>query len=354
MMSDAMLSAAAGSRSNQVAASGEKMKRRIAVVGTGGSIATLGRSPFDLIDYGRFGRLLPIEQLLGLFPDLNGLADLVPVAFDTIHSEAISPADWVALAKQVMDLQSGDLRVDGTVVVHGTSTLEESAWFLDLTVKIERPLVIVGAQRPPNAMGTDAAINLANGIRAASARPVAALGVVAVFNNEIHAARDVTKASTYALDAFRSDAFGPLGVVDADGSVAIYRNPARRLPSFSLAGLKGELPRVDVAFAYAGADGVDIDAFTAAGSRAIVLAAMAPGTCSPGQLAALERASRQGVVIAFSTRAGCGRVLNHTMLQERGFIAADNLTPQKARILLMLAIASGLSPEQMAEQFLLR
>src|SRR6185312_7769385 len=130
MMSDAILSAAAGSRSNQVAASGEKMKRRIAVVGTGGSIATLGRSPFDLIDYGRFGRLLPIEQLLGLFPDLNGLADLVPVAFDTIHSEAVGPADWVALAKQVMDLQSGDLRVDGTVVVHGTSTLEESAWVL--------------------------------------------------------------------------------------------------------------------------------------------------------------------------------------------------------------------------------
>jgi len=353
-MCDAILSSGGGSRSQQTVVLGERTKKRIAVVGTGGTIATLGRSPFDLIDYGKFGRLLPIEQLLGLFPDINGLADLVPVAFDTIHSEAVGPTNWVALTKQVMDLQSGDLRIDGTVVVHGTSTLEETAWFLDLTVKVETPLVIVGAQRPPNAMGTDAAINLANGIRAASAPSVAGLGVVAVFNNEVHAARDVTKASTYALDAFRSDIFGPLGVVDADGSVAIYRKPARRLPSFPLASLKSELPRVDIAFAYAGADGADIDAFAAAGSRAIVLAAMAPGTCAPAQLAALESASRKGAVIAFSTRAGCGRVLNNTMLQERGFIAADNLTPQKARILLMLAIASGLSREQMAEQFLLR
>jgi L-asparaginase len=108
---------------------------------------------------------------------------------------------------------------------------------------------------------------------------------------------------------------------------------------------------VDIAYSYAGADGIDVDAFVAAGCRGIVLAAMPPGICAPAQLAALGRAVRRGVIVVFSTRAGCGRVLDHAVLQEHGFIPADNLTPQKARILLMMAIASGLSREQIGEQF---
>src|SRR6185312_16056996 len=219
-----------------------------------------------------------------------------------VHSEAIGPVDWLALARQIKALDSDERRFDGILVVHGTSTLEETAWFLELTIRVEKPLVIVGAQRPPNALGTDAAINLASGIRVASEPTAADLGVVAVINNEIHSARDVVKADTFALDAFRS-AFGPLGIVDANGSVVIYRSDKRRLPPFKNADFLA-LPRVDISFAYAGADGADIDAFVAAGCRGIVLAAMAPGTCAPAQLEALGRAACKGVMVIFSTRAG--------------------------------------------------
>jgi L-asparaginase len=313
-------------------------RKTIAVIGTGGSIATTGRSAFDLVDYGEFGRLLPVDALFGRFPELDELADYAFTEFELLHSEAMDVAVWQTLARIVRDLMArGD--ADGIVIVHGTSTLEEAAWFLDLTVETSIPVVVVGAMRPANGMSSDAAINLAAAVQTASTAIVAECGVVAVLNGEIHAARDVTKVDTYGLGAFSSGALGPLGYVDANGDVVLYRQSRRRHEVFALH-VSSHIPRTDIVFAFSGADEVAIDAFVAAGARGLVVASMAPGTCAPLQLAALERAARDGVVVAFSSRAGHGRILPSSFITSRGFIAADNLTPQKARGLLMVALAS--------------
>src|SRR6185503_1172023 len=154
------------------------------------------------------------------------------------------------------------------------------------------------------------------------------------------AAREVTKTSTLRLETFRSPDLGMLGYADPDGRVAIYRRPARRHAPDTEFDVRArrELPRVDIAASYAGADGAAIRAFVAAGARAIVSAALPPGVVTPAETEALLEARRRGVLIVLSSRAGSGRVLPRTLLRERGFVVADNLNPQKARVLAMLAL----------------
>lgn len=321
------------------------MAKRIAVIGTGGSIATIGRAPGDLVDYGHFGRVAAIEELLAGAGNLAREVELHPIGFRQLPSEAIGPAEWHELAALVAREAA---RHDGIVVTHGTSTMEETAWFLDLTVRTGVPVVMVGAQRPPSAAGSDAYGNLADAIRAASSNAVAGLGTVVVMNGEIHAARDVIKSATYRLDAFGSGEAGRLGILAPDGAVVIERRPARPTPLLDFA---APLPRVDIAFGYAGADGAEIAAFVAAGARGIVVAAMLPGTAAPAQMAALEQARDAGVSVVFSTRAGSGPVLARAALVERGFVPGGTLTPQKARILLMLALGEGRSEEAVRALF---
>jgi L-asparaginase len=164
--------------------------------------------------------------------------------------------------------------------------------------------------------------------------------VLVLLNDEIQAAREVTKTSTLRLETFRSPDVGMLGYADPDGRVAIYRRPARRhapTTEFDVHGRR-DLPRVDIAASYAGADGAAIRAFAAAGARAIVSASLAPGVTTPAESEALLEAHRQGILVVVSSRAGSGRVLPRTVLREQGFVVADNLNPQKARVLAMLAL----------------
>jgi L-asparaginase len=230
-------------------------------------------------------------------------------------------------------------QIAGFVITHGTATLEETAYFLHLTLKTDKTVVLVGAQRPASALGSDAGMNLLGAVRTALAPSARGLGVLTVLNDEIQSAREVTKTSTYRLQTFRSPDFGALGHVDGDG-VHIYRRPSRRHApdtECEVAGLTG-LPRVDIAYSYAGSDGAVVDALVAAGARGIVSAGLAPGIPTPLERAALERARDAGVAIVQSSRAGSGRVALRRYLKEAGMIAADNLNPQKARILLMLAL----------------
>jgi L-asparaginase len=199
--------------------------------------------------------------------------------------------------------------------------------------------VVVGAQRPASALGSDAGMNLLGAIRTATAPVARGHGVLVALNDEIQSAREVTKTSTYRLQTFRSPDFGVLGHIDGDG-VQVYRRSLRRhAPNteFEVAGLAG-LPRVDIAYSHAGGDGTAIDAFVAAGARGIVSAGLAPGIPTPLEKAALERARDAGVVVVQSSRAGSGRIALRRYLQEAGMVAADNLNPQKARVLLMLAL----------------
>lgn len=314
-------------------------KPRVAVIGTGGTISGVGRHSLDLYEYMDYGRRQEADELVGRFPEVGGQADVVPVRFRAIASSAISPADWLALNEAVHEVVSRDA-VDGIVITHGTATLEETAYFLNLTLKVECPVVLVGAQRPSNALGTDAGMNLLNAVRVAGAPEARGLGVLVLLNDEIQAAREVTKTSTYRLETFRSPDLGMLGYADPDGRVVIYRSPTRRRAPHTEFDARGvaDLPRVDIVLSYAGADGAAVRAFVAAGARAIVSAGVAPGLATPAETEALLEARRAGVIVVQGSRAGSGRVLPRTVLTERGFVAADNLNPQKARVLAMLAL----------------
>jgi len=314
---------------------------RIAMIGTGGTISSLGASSLDVLDYPDFGQKLGCEALLERFPETRLVADPVPLTFRQVGSTEIGPSEWIELRTLIHRIACEDPAVAGFVIPHGTATLEETAFFLNLTLAVARPVVLVGAQRPASALGSDAGMNLVNALRVAGSLEARDKGVLAVLNDEIHAARDVVKTSTYRLQTFRSLDYGALGHVDGDG-VHFYRSPSRKhMPDTQFAASDlGELPRVEIIYSYAGADGALVEAAVAAGARGIVSAGFAPGSPTPQQRTALERAAKTGVVIVQCSRAASGRVAPRRRLRESGIVAGEDLSPQKARILLMLALST--------------
>lgn len=315
------------------------VKPKVAIVGTGGTISSLGAGPFDLVDYGATGARLQTDELIAKFPSLHDLAEIILVRYKAVVSMDLHFPDWKEMVLICDRVAAEHVDLAGIVIVHGTATLEETAYVLSLTAKVRVPIVVMGAQRPPNAMSSDAGLNLANAIRVASAQEARDMGALVVLNDEIHAAREVTKTSTFRLHTFRSPDFGILGHADAD-AIAFYRRPLRRVApdtEFDIRGL-ATLPRVDIAYAYAGSDGTAVRAFIAAGAKGIVSAGFAPGSTSSDEYEALREAAAQGIVVVQSTRVGSGRTYRRTPLREAGIHVADNLNPQKARILLALAL----------------
>ncbi|MFK7944256.1 MAG: asparaginase, partial [Paracoccaceae bacterium] len=218
--------------------------------------------------------------------------------------------------------------------------------------KANVPVVITGAQRPATGLSTDGAANMAAAVRVALSPEARGMGVLLVLNEEIQAAREVTKTSTWRLQTFRTPDFGVLGHADAD-KVQVYRKPVRRHApdtEFDVRTLE-TLPRVDISYSYAGADGTAVRAFVEAGAKGIVSAGLAPGMAPPAEHAALAEASATGVAVVQSTRAGSGRVVALTRLRDAGIVAADNLNPQKARILLSLALTITKDPAEITRIF---
>jgi L-asparaginase len=328
------------------------MKPKVAFIGTGGTIASVGAGPLDLQNYSATGKVMHADEIIARFPETALVADVVPVRYRNVASTAIDFADWKALALLCDKLVAEHPDLAGIVIGHGTATLEETAYVLNLTLKIDRPVVLVGSQRPSSALSTDAGLNLVNAIRVAASPEARGMGVLPVLNDEIHAARDVTKTSTTRLQTFSSRDFGVLGHADGD-AVAFYRRPVRRCypdTEFDIRVLDA-LPRVDIAYAYAGGDGTAVRAFTGAGARGIVSAGFAPGFTPPGEFEALKEAADRGIVVVQCTRAGSGRTFRGTRLANAGFLIADNLIPQKARILLSLALTVTSDQEQIARMF---
>jgi L-asparaginase len=326
---------------------------RVAVIGTGGTISLRGRHSLDLFEYSDLGTVLEVDELLARFPEIAGVVEAIPIRFRAVSSTAIGPREWLALNDRVHQVAEQEAGLAGVVITHGTATLEETAYFLNLTLQIDLPVVLVGAQRPPSALSSDAGLNLLNAVRVAAAPQARGLGVLVLLNDEIQAAREVTKTSTYRLETFRSPDLGMLGYADADGQVVIYRAPTRRHApdtEFDVRG-RADLPRVDIAYAYAGADGTVIDALVAAGAEGIVCATLAPGIATPDERRAQRDARGKGVIVVQSSRAGSGRVLSRTALQQEGIVVADNLNPQKARILTMLALTRTHDPQQIQRCF---
>lgn len=314
-------------------------KPQVALIGTGGTISSLGRDALDLQDYSVTGKRMHPQEILAMFPQASQAAEVIPVEFKAVPSPQIEPADWKALVLIIETAVQEHSQLSGIVILHGTSTLEETAYALNLLVKVDIPVVLVGSQRPASALSSDAGMNLTNAIRVAADPRSRGLGVLVMLNDEIQAAREVTKTSTYRLQTFQSPDFGVLGQADGD-SINYYRQPIRRRApntEFDIRPLAG-LPRVDIVYSYAGADGTAIRAFVAAGCKGLVCATFAPGYNTPGEVQALKEAAATGVIVVLSSRVVSGRTVALHTSREAGFIGADNLNPQKARILLACAL----------------
>ena len=319
---------------------------KIAIIGTGGTISGVGRDRLDFYEYGTSGRFMHVEELIASVPELDRVARVMPIRYRNVGSGDIGPTDWLALLRIIHETAASDPDVAGFVVTHGTATLEETAFFLNLAVRIGKPVVVVGAMRPSSAIGTDSGVNLLNAARVAGSPGAVGKGVLVVLNDEINAARDVAKTSNYRVQTFVSQDFGILGYADPD-TVVFYRAPLRRSApdtEFDVAGLSS-LPRVDIIPAYAGADAALVEAAVAAGAQGIISAGFPSGSPSPAQKDALKKAVTMGVTVVQSSRSGSGRVIDDKVaVREAGFIAADSLTPQKARILLMMALTTTRDP----------
>ncbi len=323
------------------------------IVATGGSISGLGPHRLDYILYPELGQRMSIEEMLTRIPEANGIADIQAENLIRVGSPSIGPAEWLQLARRINALFSAAHPPQGVVVTHGTATLEETAYFLHLTIKSERPVVVTGAMRPPTALGTDADLNLLDAIRLAACPEAAGRGVLTVLNNEIQSARDVTKSNTFRVETFTSGELGFLGYVDSDGQVVFYRNITRRHTTatpFDVLGAKS-LPRVDIVYAYSGADGVLIDAVREHGTDGLVLVGFGGGSYPGAFLDAGKRAVQAGIPVVLATRSTAGRVIMTPQKDAAGFIVSDDLLPQKARILLMLALSMTRDRQAIQELF---
>lgn len=328
------------------------MKPKVAFLGTGGTISSLGRDTLDIIDYGANDTRLHADEILARVPETGLVADVIPVRFRNVPSPQIAFAEWREMVEICDRLVVEHPDLSGIVIGHGTASLEETAYFLSLTVKVAIPVVVVGSQRPLSALSTDAALNLVNAIRTAASPLSRDRGVLVMLNDEIQAARDVTKTSTARMQTFRTQDYGILGQVDGE-DVVYYRKAMRRHgpdTEFDIRSLDA-LPRVDIALSYAGSDGAAIRAFVTAGAAGIVSAGFAPGMATPGEVAALQEATKAGVTVVQATRAGSGRTSRTKRQTALGFVNSDNLTPQKSRILLALALTVTRDPEELARIF---
>ena len=327
---------------------------RVYVIGTGGSISSIGDSRTDLVNYNYADRHFSIAEMVARIPEVENIADVRAEQFLNVYGGDVSPAKWLDLARRINQIFREDQYASGVVVTHGTSTLEETAYFLNLTVKSDKPVVVTGAMRPPTAMGTDADMNLYDAIRVAACPEAAGKGVLVVLNNEILAARDAVKTSTSRLETFKSNELGFLGYADSDGQVVFYRNPLRAhtaATEFDPERLD-RLPRVDIAYAYSGVDGVVVDALVRAGAAGLVGVGLGSGSAPRAFLNALQAARELGVVVVIASQSFNGRVMAKRGFIERGFVVADNLAPKKARILLMLALGATRQPDDIQRMIL--
>jgi L-asparaginase len=317
---------------------------KVVILGTGGTIQSKGATRMTRHDYtaGRY----EIQELLALVPEVHQVADIEATQFSNIGSPSMTPELWKSLATKINTLALERPEIAGFVLTHGTNTLEETAYFLHLTVRTDKPVLVVGAQRPSTSISADGPMNLYHAVQAAVAPDSRGRGVMICMNAQLTSAREGTKTSAYKVEAFNARDLGILGVVDPDG-VFYYRKPFRRhtvMSEFDVARI-ASFPRVDVVDSYAAAPRDMVDFLVSKGARGIVLSGHGAGGASPAQGEAFRDALAKGVAVINAGRTGSGRVIASARNLEAGIVPGDNLLPHKARILLMLALASGLTSE---------
>ena len=323
---------------------------RIRVLATGGTIAgaqTAGGRSYK-------AAALSVDALIAAVPQLATLATLDVEQVAALASQDMDEATWLALAARTQTAVDSP-EVDAVVVTHGTDTMEETAFFLNLVVRTKKPVVLVGAMRPATAISADGPMNLYNAVAVAAHPDISGRGVLVVANDEIHFAREVAKTNTTQLGTFRATHRGLAGLVNA-GRLHLYAPPVRRhthTSEFAPLATQAPLPRVEIIYAHAGMGRGLIDAVVREGARGLVLAGVGDGNVGALALAAAADAARAGIAIVRSSRTGGGVVERNIEIDDdaHGFIAADELNPQKARVLLMLGLTRTNEARKLQEMF---
>src|SRR5215471_8084609 len=317
----------------------------IVVLATGGTIA--GAAATD-VQAGYTSGQVGVEQLLAAVPQAKKLANLKGEQISNIGSQDMNDEVWLKLARRINTLAAG-ADVSGIVITHGTDTIEETAYFLNLVVKTRKPVVLTAAMRPSTALSADGPLNFYNAVAVAANKEAAGRGVLVVINDWIHGASSLTKTSTTAVQTFLSPLSGLIGTV-AYGDAEFYRGPVGRNTvdaDFSLAGVTA-LPRVDIIMAYENMDGALIDAAVAAGAKGLVIAGVGNGNLTQAAVKALAAQAKKGIVCVRASRVVTGRVGRNVELEDDklGFVASLDKNPQKARVLLRVAL---LKPRSVAD-----
>lgn len=324
-------------------------KPRVFIIGTGGTIAGKAASKQDNTGYapGAIG----VRDLIEAVPEITEHAEVTGEQFCNIGSFDLTPEVWVNLACRVNEVLA-DEAVDGVVITHGTDTIEETAYFLNLTVKSHKPVVLVGAMRPATAISADGPLNLLNGVILAGSQVARGKGVLVQMNDQINNAREVTKTNTIHVETFKSYDLGFLGYFQ-NGEPHFYRVPSRAhtLDTPFEVHPDQKLPRVDIVYMYGGADQTSAKAFIDAGAKGLVVAGFGHGNIFVETKEFLKEAVKNGIAVVRSSRTGTGMVTAVPDYDDYGFVAADTLNAQKARILLMLALTQTNKPEDLREIF---
>jgi len=325
--------------------------RKVLILATGGTIAGVGALPTQTAGY--TAAVLPVDHLIAAVPQIKDLALVTCEQLAQVDSKNMTPAIWLKLAARINKaFASGE--ADGVVVTHGTDTLEETAYFLNLTIHSRKPVVLTGAMRPATALSADGPMNLYNAVAVAASTSTVGRGVLVCLNGQINGARDVTKTNTVTLDTFRSGENGLLGGV-YNGKPVFYKATTRKhtdQSEFNVAAATA-LPKVEILYGYAGASTAVVEGLVGAGLDGIVYAGAGDGSIYETVVPSLVRAATRGAVIVRASRTGNGMVIRNGEEQDDllGFVTADDLSPQKARILLMLGLTKTCATDELQRMF---
>ena len=328
----------------------EAAKPRIKILATGGTIAGAQASQSE---YGYKSGAFNVQDLINAVPQMKDLADITGEQIVNIGSQDMNDEVWLKLAKRVNEVLAQP-DVDGVVITHGTDTVEETSYFLDLVVKSDKPVVLVGSMRPATAISADGPMNLYNGMAIASDPRAKGRGVLVALNDVIHAAREVTKTNTSSVDTFHSLNRGPAGYVNT-GKITWFEVPAGRRGSkseFSIADAKA-LPRVDIIYAHANMSPDLIDAAVAKGAKGLVIAGVGDGNMTQYALERCAAAAKSGVVIVRSSRLPSGLTYRNNEVDDDkyGFVASLELNPPKSRVLLQEALLKTKDVKEIQRMF---
>lgn len=325
-----------------------KTSPRIIILATGGTIAGSGESSTKAA---YTAGKVPIDDLLNAVPQIHDYGKITGEQIAQIGSQDMNVVTWLKLSKRINEIFKNN-EADAVVVTHGTDTQEETAYFLDLTVMSDKPVVIVGAMRPSTAMSQDGNRNLLDAVMVAANPKTQGRGVIVAMDEKVFDARDVTKTSSTNLETFQSRNFGPIGLI-YDGKVNYYyqslRNPIKKFDVTKLT----SLPQVEIVYGYADASPLTVTCLSNAPVKGLIYAGMGNGNFGEPVGKALAEASKKGILVCRSARAGSGRITldNEVKDAELGFVVSDDLNPQKSRVLLMLSLTETSDRAKIQQNF---